>query len=77
MSQDNIVICYEGIQRIYRNAIVRHLRDTFQRNYPDDFSEQLCSPFKADEWDRIKQNAYASRASGELSAKILDDFDLL
>jgi hypothetical protein len=25
MSQENLVICYEGLQRIYRNSIVRFL----------------------------------------------------
>lgn len=77
MSQDNTVTCYEGIQRIYRNAIVRHLRSSLQQSFPTDYLEQLRSPFTADEWSKIKQNAYASRNTGELSNQVIDEFDLL
>lgn len=31
MEQENMVLCYEGIQRIYRNAIVRLLRSSLKR----------------------------------------------
>ncbi len=76
MSQNNIV-CYEGIQRIFRNSIVNLLRETFTEKFPDDFAEQLKSPFSKEEWETIKFHASLSRTSGDLSSQIIDDFDLL
>lgn len=70
------MICYEGIQRIYRNAIVRLFRDRLTSVFPSDFDDRLKKPFKH-EWDGIQQNARASRESGELEAPIRDDFDVL
>lgn len=76
MTQDNMVFCYEGIQRIYRNAVVKHLRLIFTKAFPQDYLEKLRSPFQK-EWETIKQNAYLSRNTGELSSPIIDDFDIL
>lgn len=76
MSQENVVICYEGIQRIYRNSVVRFLRSKMVEAFPEDFEAKLCAPFQK-EWDNIKQNALATRNTGELTGTLYDVFDLL
>lgn len=76
MVRENIVICYEGIQRIYRNAIVGYVRSRFQAAFPVDYAAKLRSPFQK-EWDEIVKNASISRTTGELASKIQDDFDFL
>lgn len=77
MNQENTVILYEGIQRIYRNAVVRYLRVTMTDAYKDDAKEKLHGPFKKEEWDKIVENSQEARKSGELTTPIIDDFDLL
>jgi tetratricopeptide (TPR) repeat protein len=77
VDQSNLSVCYEGIQRHYRNGIVRHMRQSLMRNFPKDFKEKLKKPFKAEEWDSIVKNSELSRSTGEISAEIKDDFDLL
>jgi hypothetical protein len=76
MSQDNMVICYEGIQRVYRNAIVKYLRSKLHEAFPIDYETKLRAPFQK-EWDVMKQNALATRLSGTLNAGLSDEFDLL
>jgi len=75
--EDNNTICYHGIQRVYRNAIVRHVRAAFKEKFADDFLGRLKKPFKKEEWDEIQRNAYLSRNTGELDTPIGDEFDLL
>lgn len=76
MSGDNNVICYEGIQRIYRNAMVRFIRSSLCSAYPQNFEVKLHAPFQR-EWEVIRQHALEVRQSGELDAPLIDDFDLL
>lgn len=77
MPQSNLGICYEGIQRTYRNAVVTFLRNRLTSAFPMASAEKLRAPFTSDEWSRLKQNAQLSRDSGELDTPIRDDFDLL
>ncbi len=77
MTLSNFGICYEGIQRVYRNAIVRHLRTKLTAEFPSDFLEKLRKPFKEAEWKSIEQSAYAPRVSGQLDAPLNGEFDLL
>jgi tetratricopeptide (TPR) repeat protein len=77
LDQSNLSICYEGIQRHYRNSIVRYLRQCFMRDFPKDYKERLKKPFKAEEWESIVKNSELSRSTGEISAEIKDEFDLL
>ena len=77
MTFSNFTICFEGIQRTYRNAIVRHLRTRLIIEFPADFSEKLRKPFKETEWKAIEQNAFAPRVSGQLEAPLNGEFDLL
>lgn len=73
----NLTVCYEAIQRVYRNAVVRHLRNTLTESFPEDWSDRLRKPFEADEWQRIQSNCYAPRVSGQLATRVTDDYDLL
>ncbi|HKQ87306.1 MAG TPA: hypothetical protein VJS43_11135, partial [Candidatus Acidoferrales bacterium] len=76
MSENNLVICYEGIQRVYRNAVVAFLRRQLPFAFPTDFRERIRKPFEK-EWEKIKQSAHERRQSGELEPDILDEFDIL
>jgi tetratricopeptide (TPR) repeat protein len=77
MPESNLVLCYEGIQRVYRNAVVAFLRGHLTKAFPQDFSARLRKPFEK-EWDEITQSAAERRQSGELaSSEIVDEFDLL
>ncbi|HKO59543.1 MAG TPA: hypothetical protein VJV03_00155, partial [Pyrinomonadaceae bacterium] len=76
MSNNNS-ICYEAIQRVYRNAVVRLIRNNLRETFPEDWSEKLHSLFTKEEWDRIRANARSTRASGQLNTPLIDDFDLL
>lgn len=76
MTDENLVICYKGIQRIYRNAVVGFLRERFKEIYPNDWKTKLQAPFSK-EWSTIKNNAMESRATGQVETPVVDDFDLL
>lgn len=76
MADDNLVICYEAIQRIYRNSVVRLLRGRIREKFPSEWQEKLQAPFKK-EWEAIRNNAMLPRATGELESELRDDFDLL
>ena len=47
---------YQGMQRIYRNAVVRHLRTALREEYPKDWEDVLVRPF-AREWPTIVERA--------------------
>lgn len=72
----NNTLCYEGIQRVYRNAIVGLLRARLTDAYGDQAAARLRRPF-AKEWEASVAAANERRATGELSGAIADDFDLL
>ena len=72
----NLAICYEALQRVYRNAIVRYVRTKMMDVYHSDANARLRKPFEK-EWEKIKASAQERRKTGELSSDIVDDFDLL
>ena len=65
---------YQGIQRIYRNAVVNHLRNTLRRKYPQEWESVLQKPF-AREWPTIKKNADLARQIGVISSTLRDAAD--
>ena len=73
----NNTYCYEGIQRVYRNALVGYLRARMTEEFGDVASDRLREPFKATEWTDIRCSAQIPRRSGRVDAPIEDDFDLL
>ena len=70
-------ICYQRIQRIYRNTVVQHIRNGMITAFGETALDKLREPFKFEEWTRIKSDAQLARATGELDASIQDDFDVL
>jgi len=76
MVHENMVICYQGIQRVYRNAVVRFLRSSLSEVFLHNATDKLKEPFQK-EWEKIKNDALQARKSGELESKIIDEFDLL
>ena len=73
---ENLVICYQAVQRVYRNAVVKFLRERLTKEFGDLASAKVRSPFEK-EWDKTRENAMLTRASGELGEGPADDFDLL
>ncbi|MCE9673657.1 AAA family ATPase [Myxococcus stipitatus] len=72
----NLTLCYEGIQRIYRNAVLGHVRANLQLAFPADYVERAKRPFLK-EWDTIKTAAEERRRTGELGTPLVDDLDIL
>ena len=69
-------ICFEGICRVYRNAVVDHIRVTLSAKYPDDWQERVRKPFRK-EWETIRKNAESARNKGLVSEPLKDPDDLL
>ena len=76
MDLSNLTICYEAVQRVYRNAVVRDVREKLRAAYPSDYVAQLRKPFEK-EWEKVKTSAEERRKTGELATEIVDEFDLL
>src|SRR5437016_736297 len=76
MILSNLTICYDGIQRTYRNALVRHIRSSLKKSYPADWLEKLRKPFEK-EWGKLTESAAERRKTGEIACDITDEFDLL
>ena len=72
----NNAICYQGIQRIFRNAIVGFLRERLPRVFPSDHVQQMKRLF-GDSWEKAAANASQSRDIGGTTTPIRDDYDLL
>ncbi len=77
MQLSNLTICYEGILRVYRNAVVAKIREAFTAHYPDDYNQRLRLQIGAEEWRKLEENCYRTRISGQLTSSVADDFDLL
>lgn len=75
MSRDAIV--WEAIQRIYRPAVVRHVRIRLTEQFGTGAVAQVRVCFRPDEWAELELAAEQSRASGALEAMPTDGFDLL
>lgn len=69
-------ICYEAIQRTYRNSVVRVARERLPVAYPDDWREKLKKPYRKT-WQQMMDNARERRTTGEISTAPVDDFDYL
>ena len=76
MTPDRHTRWYQGIQRIYRNAVVRHLRITLREEYPQDWESVVQRPF-TQEWPTIVENAHLSRTIGVINSALRDSADYL
>src|SRR5882672_7313996 len=72
----NLTLCYQGIQRVYRNAVVGHIRANLRRAFPADYLERAKRPFLK-EWEGIKAAAEERRRTGEIQTPLVDDIDIL
>ena len=69
-------ICFQAICRDYRNAVVSHIRTSFQAAYADDWESRIIAPFQK-EWEKNRADAQVSRKSGQHEAQLRDEADLL
>ena len=69
-------ICFEAMNRDYRNAVVAHVRTALQGAYPNDWETRMIAPFKK-EWEATRAAASTSRISGQHEAQLRDEADLL
>src|SRR5262249_30371265 len=72
----NNAICYQGIQRTFRNAIVVFVRTRLPRLHPTDHLQRMKKLF-GDDWEKAAQNANQSRDMFGTTTAIRDDYDLL
>ena len=68
-------ICFDSL-RIYRDAVVQHIRSTMKEFYPNEWQTKLQAPFQK-EWEAIKEASDVSRKTGQIGVTLTDDFDLL
>src|SRR5258708_7117623 len=72
----NNAICYQGIQIVFRRAIVDFLREHLPRIFPKDHVQQITRLF-GEKWEEAAKNAARSRDVGGTTTTIKDDYDLL
>jgi hypothetical protein len=72
----NLGICYEAIQRIYRNAVICQLRKRLSEAYGEQYEDRVKGPFKK-EWEAIKAAAEERRLTGEVEGALVDSLDFL
>ena len=73
---DNNTICYEAIQRVFRNTVVGCLRDRMLAIFPNDHLERMKKLF-GDQWEAGAKNALDSRVTGSTTTAVRDEYDLL
>lgn len=76
-STDNTVRTYIAIQRVFRNAVVKYLRERLRAAFGSNAEAELRKPFKAEEWEKVRVGAEEPRALQAVTNDIIDDFDLL
>jgi tetratricopeptide (TPR) repeat protein len=69
-------LCYQGLQRVFRNTVVAFLRDRFNRLFPGDHVQRVKKLF-GDDWDKASLNANLSRQGLGTTTVVRDDYDLL
>ncbi len=74
---DTNAVCFQGIARVYRNAVVSHIRCTLIEKYPDEWEDKITTTFTEAEWYEAKENAERSYKTGALSTQPTDAADLL
>lgn len=73
----NDTLAYEGVQRIFRNAVVRHMRETLRPRFGGDEESRLKKPFKPEQWNRAVAEADLARKAGFVTREAIDPFDQL
>lgn len=70
-------LVYEAVQRHFRNAVVNHLRERLQANFPTTWLDELKKPFKTEEWEGICSGVELVKAGGNVEQDYRDEFDYL
>ena len=76
-------ICFEGICRVYRNAVVDRVREVLRAKYPDTWEEEIAKPFGNKEangktqWENRQEAARQTRSWGLVETPLADEGDLL
>jgi tetratricopeptide (TPR) repeat protein len=72
----NNAICYQGLQRLFRNNLVGFLRERLPRIFPTDHAQRVKKLF-GEQWEKAAINATTSRQIGGTATSIRDEYDLL
>jgi tetratricopeptide (TPR) repeat protein len=75
LSRDSIV--YEAIQRVYRPAVIRHIRAKMTTRYGDEGTRHLIAVFSDGGWKSVADASDLARAEGAVETPPDDEFDLL
>jgi tetratricopeptide (TPR) repeat protein len=73
----NNAICYQGLQRTFRNTVVAFLRERLACLFPADHIQRMKKTFVDEDWEKAAQNAKLSRENYGTTTTIRDDYDLL
>ena len=74
---DNTVLTYAAIQRTFRNAVVRYLRERMRTAFGSTAEAELKKPFKSDEWAKVRAGAEETGDFGTVTTELVDEFDLV
>ena len=78
MSQvDNTVLTYAAIQRTFRNAVVRYLRERMRTAFGSTAEAELKKPFKSEDWTKVRAGSEEPRDFGTVATELVDEFDLV
>ena len=69
-------VCYQGVQRTFRNAVVVFLRERLTRLFPDDHPERLKKTF-GDEWKKLLRTRSSPEKVLGTTTSVRDEYDLL
>jgi hypothetical protein len=68
--------CREGLQVVFRNAVLMHTRVAFRAEYPTTWRDELHKAY-GPSWSQIEESSQRAQASGARDTTPIDDFDLL
>lgn len=69
-------LAYQGIFRVFRNAVVGFMRDRLQQVYGDGWEAAIQKPFQK-EWEQLVANAEGARRAGTIEGPVRDAADYL
>ena len=73
---DHNTICYHGIQRVFRNAMIAYVRVRMMSVFGTEHLQRLRAPFRND-WEELKRKSDLSRQIGGTETHLEDEYDLL
>ena len=75
-------ICFEGICRVYRNAVVDRVREGLSAKYPGTWEQEIAKTFRNKEengktkWENVQEAAQQTRTWGLVETPLVDQGDL-